>query len=67
MPLAKEYFKLMSMMTLVCLVLIQALFYGYREQIVSVFTEDEDVGDLADKCFFIIVLLFIPDCIQGSI
>ena len=66
-PLAKEYFKMMSVMTLLCLVVMQALFYGFREQIVSVFTTDEDVAELANNCFFIIILAFIPDCIQGSI
>ena len=65
-PLAKEYFRLMSIWTLIMLILVQALFYFCRVPIVRVFTEDPAVAELADSCVFIIILAFIPDIIQGS-
>ena len=65
-PLAKEYFRLMSIMTLIMLLIIQVIFYFLKEPIVRVFTEDPAVAELADSCVFIILLAFIPDIIQGS-
>ena len=56
----------MSIITLILLFFVQALFYFSRKPIVRVFTEDPAVAELADSCVFIIILAFIPDIIQGS-
>ena len=64
---AKAYFKVMSWATLFLLFIIQITFYTFKHQIVAVFTTDPAVDELANKCFFIIMLAFLPDCIQGSI
>jgi len=66
-PLAKEYFRLMSIITLVMLLVVQALVYFGRDSLVNVFTEDPAVAELANSCVFVIILAFIPDIIQGSI
>ena len=65
-PLAKEYFRLMSIITLMLLVVVQTLFYFGKGPIVRVFTTDPEVAELADSLVYIIVLAFIPDIIQGS-
>lgn len=66
-PLAKEYFRLMAVITIMMLFLVQTLVYFGRKPIVRVFTEDPAVAELADSCVFVIILAFIPDIIQGSI
>ena len=48
------------------LLVIQALFITAKDPIIRCFTRDEDVFALSEKCFYIIVLAFIPDMIQGS-
>jgi len=63
---AKEYFKLMSAISLILLAVVQAMFYLGRKSIISVFTDDTAVEELTNSCVFIIVLAFIPDMIQGS-
>lgn len=63
MPLAKEYFRLMSICTLMLLLIVESLFYFARGPIVRIFTTDEEVYELAESCVFIIVLAFIPDII----
>ena len=65
-PLAKAYFHVMSIITLLTLLIIQTIVYFARKPIVRVFTEDPAVAELADSCVFIIILAFIPDIIQGS-
>ena len=65
-PLAKAYFHVMSIITLLTLAIIQTIVYFARKPIVRVFTEDPAVAELADSCVFIIILAFIPDIIQGS-
>ena len=66
-PLAKAYFHMMSITTLVLMLLLQGLVYAFRSDIVCVFSSDPDVQELAEKSVFIIVLAFAPDMIQGSI
>ena len=63
---AKEYFRVMVFASLGMLLIIQVLFITAKDPIIRCFTRDEDVFDLTQKCFFIIVLAFIPDMIQGS-
>ena len=65
--LAKEYFRLMSLICLVMLLVVQMLFYFFREPIIRSFTTDLAVEQLAHECFFIVVLAFIPDMVQGSL
>ena len=65
--MAKEYFRVMSWITLLCIPVIQALCYFGREPIIAVFSEDEAVRQLAESCFYIIILATIPDIIQGSL
>lgn len=57
----------MSIITLMMLLVVQALVFFGREALVNVFTEDPAVAELADSCVFVIILAFIPDIIQGSI
>lgn len=40
---AKQYFNMMSITTIISLAILQGLIYGFRSQIVSVFTSDPDV------------------------
>ena len=53
----------MSVITLMLLVVVQAIFYFGKGPIVRVFTTDDSVAELADSCVYIIVLAFIPDII----
>ena len=62
-PLAKEYFRIMSIVTLILMLLVDAVFYFGKGPIVRLFTNDEDVAELADSCVVIIFLAFIPDII----
>ena len=62
-PLAKEYFKVMCKIVLLLLLLVQALVFVGRESIVSVFTKDSEVAELANSCVYIIVIAFFPDMI----
>lgn len=64
--LAKEYFKVMCLISLILLMTVQMSFYLARDSIINVFTEDRAVADLTNSCFLIIVLAFVPDMIQGS-
>ena len=66
-PLAKEYFSLMSYCTLVLLTIVQLFVYLFSESIISVFTTDEAVAEKAQTCVWIILICFIPDICQGSI
>ena len=65
-PLAQEYFKVMCNIVLLLLLLVQTLVFFGRESIVSVFTKDSEVRELANSCVYIIVIAFFPDMIQGS-
>ena len=65
-PLAQEYFKVMCNIVLLLLLLVQTLVFFGRESIVSVFTKDDEVAELANNCVYIIVIAFFPDMIQGS-
>ena len=66
-PLAKDYFWLMQKLTLVILLVIQAVFYFNRDAIVGIFTKDEEVRELASSTVFILVLAFTFDMYQGSL
>ena len=65
--IAKQYFRMMSITTIVLLFILQGLIYGFRSQIVSVFTSDPDVQELAENSVYIIVIAFTFDMIQGTI
>ena len=64
--LAKAYFKVMALACLILLVFVQLLVYTFNEQICRVFTTDDDVYELAISTTIIVVLMFTPDMIQGS-
>ena len=66
-PLAKEYFRVMSVTILILMLVIQGLVYGFRVDIVRIFTTDAAVRELAEKSVYIVVLSFAPDMIQGSL
>lgn len=57
----------MSLACLILLVFVQMLVYTFNEQICRVFTTDEGVYELAISTTIIVVLMFAPDMIQGSL
>ena len=57
----------MALTCLFLLVLVQLLVYTFKEQICRVFTTDDNVYELAISTTIIVVLMFTPDMIQGSI
>ena len=65
--IAKSYFKLMSLCVFILIFAVQMLFWFGRGPIIRMFTNDPDVEELALKSTFIVVLAYVPDCIQGSI
>lgn len=60
---AKEYFRVMSLITLIMLAFVQLIFCAGRDKIINAFTTDPAVAELAESCFIIIVFAFIPDMI----
>ena len=56
----------MCNIVLLLLLLVQTLVFFGRESIVSVFTKDDEVAELANSCVYIIVIAFFPDMIKGS-
>ena len=65
--LAKRYFRMMSICTIVFMLILQAMVYVFRSELVRVFTNDEAVYELAKQYVYIIVLVFTADMIQGTI
>ena len=57
----------MSFCVFILIFAVQMLFWFGRGPIIRMFTNDPAVEELALKSIFIIVLAYVPDCIQGSI
>ena len=60
-------FKIMSYITLIATTIVMLLIYVYRLALIRFFTNDKDVETIALGCIPIIIIGFLPDCIQGSI
>ena len=56
----------MSGISLALLFIVQVSFYLGMEGIVAMFTTDPAVAELTQSCMVLILLLFVPDFIQGS-
>ena len=57
----------MSYISLVFMLIVCAVVYLKRGSIVSLFTTEPSVHELSNSCVYLIVLLFVPDFIQGSL
>lgn len=64
---AKLYFRIMCLASLIFLVVLQVVVYTCKDQIVGLFTSDPAVYELAKSSVWIINLTFFADMIQGSI
>ena len=57
----------MSIISMAMIIIIQIVIIFELDLIVSVFTRDPDVAEMTSSSLIIIVLMFMPDMIQGSL
>ena len=63
--LAWRYFKLAIVITVTNATIIAIVLIGLREQVASIFTQEQEVLALLVKCIPILALKFIPDSYQA--
>ena len=57
----------MSIIVLIVILIMQMVFYFARVPLIRFFTNDPEVEALALKTFYILIIAYLADCIQGSI
>ena len=64
-PLAKRLFKLISCVTEFVILLMAAMTFCFRDQIVACFTDDKELAQLTSQIIIIAAYLFPLDGTQG--
>ena len=63
--MAKRWFRLISVYTLVYGVGMTFLIFAYKREIAALFTQEPQVRALIEKCMPIVAIKFVPHGYQG--